>query len=378
MKLFDIRKQPFEPRGTGPLRLVSLVPSTTESLFALGRGDDLVGYTRFCVQPADQLSADKWIGGTKNPKIEQIIALHPDLVFANREENRAEDVAALEAAGVAVWVAEPRTVAEAVLDLRQTAMLVGRAARGTAWAVDIEKALDALRDRALASPRSVAYLIWHAPWMAAGKESFIAALLAEAGLQVMAAGRYPELSLDEMRGADGVMLSSEPFPFDARHRDELIGAGVAAERVRRVDGEYLSWHGVRLAAGLRYLRELLDDWWPTLPRRRRYPDDYHRFAALARAGEYREALLALEQVWDVERSEFYAGLLQLMVVLNQRESGMRPTRTLRRAYERLLPYAPRHAGLDVAALCHDVAAALDNEGALPAIGLTWEGAVGRG
>lgn len=117
LTLVDARGRRFEIDGRTPERIVSLAPSTTETLFALGVGDALVGYTRFCVHPKDKISPERWIGGTKNLKIERIAALRPDLIVANLEENRAADVAALDEIAP-VWVAYPRTVAEAVADLR--------------------------------------------------------------------------------------------------------------------------------------------------------------------------------------------------------------------------------------------------------------------
>jgi iron complex transport system substrate-binding protein len=255
--LHDARGQGFTPPGPGPLRLVSLVPSTTETLFALGRGPDLVGYTRFCVRPEGEIDPRKWIGGTKNPKVDRIIALAPNLVLANREENRAEDIAALEAAGIPVWVAEPRTVREAIDDLRLVAALVGRRAEGEQVAAGLETRLAALREGKEDHPRRVAYLIWREPWMVAGQETFIADLLAQGGAVVPFAGRYPEVTLDKLKETDLVLLSSEPFPFQEKHREELLAAGLSPHQVRLVDGERLSWHGVRLLDELPYVAEVM-------------------------------------------------------------------------------------------------------------------------
>lgn len=258
MILRDVRGKAFAPLGSGPLRLVSLVPSTTETLFAIGRGDDLLGYTRFCVHPADRIEPEKWVGGTKNPKIERILALQPYLVLANREENREEEIAALEAAGVPVWVAEPRTVPDAIADLRAMGTLLGREEKTERLAQQIEEKVGEARAHALTTERpTAAYLIWREPWMVAGQATFIASLLAEGGARIPFAGRYPEVSLDELRRVELVLLASEPFPFTETHRAELIAAGLEPARVRLVDGERLSWHGTRLLHGLPYLREAL-------------------------------------------------------------------------------------------------------------------------
>lgn len=253
--LQDIRGCTFEPHDRGPLRLVSLVPSTTETLFALGRGDDLVGYTRFCVHPKDRIRREKWIGGTKNPKIAKIIALQPDLVLANREENRKEDITALEEAGIPVWVPEPRTVRAAIADLRALSRLVGRAEEGARIARQMEQALSEAQSHAIS--RSVAYLIWRKPWMVAGEETFVSDMLKQGGAKNAFAGRYPQVLLHDLRAVERILLSSEPFPFAQKHRNELIAAGFRPEQLRLVDGERLSWHGVRLLEGLPYLRQVL-------------------------------------------------------------------------------------------------------------------------
>ncbi|MBW1844728.1 MAG: ABC transporter substrate-binding protein, partial [Deltaproteobacteria bacterium] len=104
-------------------RIVSLVPSVTESLFCLGLGDRVVGITDWCVHPSHQLSGLPRVGGTKNPLVRQILELEPDLVIANREENRKRTVLALRAAGVDVWVTYPQTVQDGVTLLRELAEL---------------------------------------------------------------------------------------------------------------------------------------------------------------------------------------------------------------------------------------------------------------
>src|SRR5688572_16861387 len=100
------------PIDTAPQRIVSLVPSVTESLFDLSLGSRVVGRTDYCVYPVGQVERIPTVGGTKNPDIDKIIALKPDLVMANREENRKEDVKALQAAGIPVWVTFPQTIPE--------------------------------------------------------------------------------------------------------------------------------------------------------------------------------------------------------------------------------------------------------------------------
>jgi iron complex transport system substrate-binding protein len=251
--LYDVRGVAHKPLPATPIRLVSLVPSTTETLFALERGDDLVGYTRFCVHPKDKVSADKWIGGTKNPKLDKIMALQPDLVLANREENHQEDIEALEAAGIPVWVAEPRTVVEAIADIHTLGKLVGRGEIGYRLSDEIQALLPRVWHR---PTQTVAYLIWRDPYMAAGQETFITDMLAQGGFTNPFAGRYPEITLDDLHHVDHIFLASEPFPFAENHREALIALGVPAPKIQLVDGELLSWHGVRLREGLPYVQQL--------------------------------------------------------------------------------------------------------------------------
>ncbi len=118
MKIVDARGQEvtFE---RSPRRIVCLVPSITETLFALGVGDRVVGVTDFCVHPADGVAGCAKVGGTKNPKLNRVVELRPDLVIANREENRRRDVERLEASGLPVIVTYARTVEEALRDVER-------------------------------------------------------------------------------------------------------------------------------------------------------------------------------------------------------------------------------------------------------------------
>jgi iron complex transport system substrate-binding protein len=238
-----------------PKRIVSLVPSTTETLFALDCGDRVVGVTRFCVHPPEARERARVVGGTKNPRIETILALSPDLVLANQEENRREDVERLRAA-VPVHLFFPRNVPEAVFDIRALGDLVGEPENAAALANEIEAAREGFL-QVKRKPVVYLYLIWRRPYMVAGPETFIDSLLAEAGFvnaAPMDRGRYPEMALAEVDRceADVLFLASEPFPFEAKHLAEFGRRAVLA------DGELLSWHGARLRAGVPYARSLAE------------------------------------------------------------------------------------------------------------------------
>lgn len=246
------------------MKLVSLCPSLTELVFDLGVGPSLVGRTRFCVHPAGAVDLVERVGGTKNPKVDRIIALAPDLVLMNEEENRIEDADALRAAGLRVHSSMPRTVAETSAMVREIGSLVGAEAKG----IELAAAIDAEGERVAALARGrppvrYAYLIWWEPLMAAGGGTFIEGILGAAGGSNILAGeseRYPAITAASLRHYDpnAVFLSSEPFPFTATHITQLADAtGLPIERFRLVDGELLSWHGSRTVAGLRYAGELM-------------------------------------------------------------------------------------------------------------------------
>lgn len=243
-------------------RLVSLVPSTTETLFALGVGDNVVGVTRFCVHPAEARKKARIVGGTKTPSIDKILALEPDLVLANQEENRREDIESLQER-VDVYLAFPKNVREAASDIRSLGALVGERERGNALATGIETAARTLRSQA--RDYRFLYLIWRNPYMAAGPGTFVDGLLGESGgRNALPPGgaRYPEMTAEQIAAssADVLLLSSEPFPFRETHREELAAALSDQDRwhgrILLVDGELLSWHGVRLLQGIPYLAAL--------------------------------------------------------------------------------------------------------------------------
>jgi ABC-type Fe3+-hydroxamate transport system substrate-binding protein len=241
-----------------PRRIVSLVPSATETLFELGAGGRLVGRTRYCVHPQGAVEELPSVGGTKDPDGAAIEALRPDLIVVNAEENVPAQFPALEAIAP-LHEATPRTVDEALDDLAGLARRVGCAAAGRRLVEEI--ALQRRRARAAAAERRpfrYAYLIWRQPWMTINGDTYVAALLAEVGGQNVFAdrgARYPEITLDELLAArpDRVLLASEPYPFAAGHAGEL---GPLAGCARLVDGELLCWHGSRMAAAFPYLTTL--------------------------------------------------------------------------------------------------------------------------
>jgi ABC-type Fe3+-hydroxamate transport system substrate-binding protein len=239
-------------------RVVSLVPSVTETLFALGRGEAVVGRTGYCIHPAAEVASVAVVGGTKDPDPVRIAALAPDLVLANKEENRREDVERLRAVAP-VHVSYPRDAAGLLGYLDELGLLLDAtaAARRLTAAIETERRR-AAEERAAGRlpPLRVVYLIWRKPWMAAGADTFIDALLTETGFVNACAesaadralGRYPafDLATCRARGVEAILLSSEPYPFTERHREEVAAeAGLPLASVATISGEAFSWFGVR-------------------------------------------------------------------------------------------------------------------------------------
>lgn len=252
------------------MRVLALCPSTTETLFALGMepaagdGPGIVGRTKFCVEPTGRVDALPIVGGTKDPRLDRVRALAPDLVLMNEEENRREDFEALEQAGVAVHTSLPVDIPSTALAIRSIGEAVGRRSAGAELADRLTE--EALRVHALGQARPPVrylYLIWRGPWMAAARGTYIDALLANAGgCNVIEEEdvRYPEVDLSALasRGVDRVLLSSEPYPFGPQHVEEVTAAlGSIGCRVQLVDGRLLSWHGSSSIAGVDHAARVL-------------------------------------------------------------------------------------------------------------------------
>ena len=247
-----------------PRRIVSLVPSITEILFALGVGDAVVGCTIYCTQPPEGVATKTRIGGEKNPKLELIRDLGTDLVIANVEENLREHVETLRGWGIAVHVVYPRTVVEGIALVRELGEVVGAAARGAALAEDLE-ARHARTRAALAgrAPARVFCPIWRNPYMTLNRDTYVHDMLATCGganVFADASKRYPEVSLGEVAAAapDVILLPDEPYRFRRVHAADFEPyPALRAARVRFVDGKLLSWYGPRIGEALETLPGLL-------------------------------------------------------------------------------------------------------------------------
>jgi len=247
----QLKRTVFLPKP--PERIISLVPSQTELLFDLGLGDRVVGLTKFCVHPAHLRKSKVVVGGTKNYRYELIDSLSPDLIIGNKEENDQAGIAQL-AEKYPVWISDIYGLADAyqmILDLGQLCQVEIRA----------EALVQKIRNTfAVTIPKkgSCVYLIWNNPLMSAGQGTFINALLTEAGFDNQVSDpRYPVLEEEELQrlAPDYLLLSSEPFPFQAQHI-RYFQSLLPQSRILKVNGELFSWYGSRLLQSAAYFRQL--------------------------------------------------------------------------------------------------------------------------
>jgi ABC-type Fe3+-hydroxamate transport system substrate-binding protein len=225
--------------GPVPRRVVSLVPSLTEAIAAT-RGELLVGATDWCTHPADLDVAR--VGGTKWPDVDRVRRLRPDLVVANAEENRPEDVAALREAGIPVWVTAPATVDQAMDSLGRLCAVLGRP--DPAW---LTAAREAWTDPPRLPGTRAVVPIWRRPWMVLGRDTFAGDVLARLGVVNVFAGspdRYPKLAPGELSAvqADLVVLPDEPYAFTPDDGPEAWPQA----RPAFVSGRHLTWYGPSL------------------------------------------------------------------------------------------------------------------------------------
>lgn len=261
-----------------PRRVVSLVPSMTETLFDLNVGDRVVGRTDYCVLPRGQVEEILPLGGTKNPDVERILALRPDLVIVNREENRPEDVTRIREAGINVWVTFPRTVSEACNLLWDVMRLFDEGSMAPRVRL-IEQTYDWLQMMSVQNSETLPRVfvpIWYDPLMTFNADTYMHDLLKVCGGLNVFSGRdrlypldadlreaepkpaegrdirYPRITIGEVLAAqpDVIILPSEPYRFTEEHAAYFGKLDVPAahhNRIHLIDGSLLTWHGTRMA-----------------------------------------------------------------------------------------------------------------------------------
>jgi ABC-type Fe3+-hydroxamate transport system substrate-binding protein len=240
-----------------PSRIISLVPSQTELLFDLGLDETVVGITKFCVHPDNWFRKKTRIGGTKNPDIEKINLLRPDLIIANKEENVQSDIERL-SAHFPVWVSDVKNLPEAIRMIHSIGSITDKTDAAEIICRNIQANFNRLQP--ITEPIPAAYLIWKNPFMTVGNDTFIHDMLSRCGLKNIfeSQRRYPETNLNELRekGCRLLLLSSEPYPFRDKHIKEL-NEQLPHTRILIVNGEFFSWYGSRLQTAPAYFERLL-------------------------------------------------------------------------------------------------------------------------
>jgi ABC-type Fe3+-hydroxamate transport system substrate-binding protein len=239
-----------------PKRIVSLVPSQSELLWDLGLREELVGITKFCVHPKELYKTITRIGGTKTVNIEKIRELKPDLIIGNKEENEYSQIIELKKE-FPVWMSDIYNLNDSLTMIKSVGALVNRLEEANKIEDNIQTSFLNLKT----SKKSVLYLIWKNPYMAAGNATFIGDMLHKMGLKNVLTdtnGRYPNLNLEDIKSLNPelIFLSSEPYPFKEKHIQEFKQL-LPSCKIILVDGELFSWYGSRLLKSVHYLNSLL-------------------------------------------------------------------------------------------------------------------------
>lgn len=246
-----------------PKRIVSLVPSLTEAIFAFGGGERVVGVTHFCLEPWPEVRSRPRVGGTKTVDVARVLALSPDLVVASAEENRPEHVEAIAEAGIPVYVTLPTTVVGALRMLEELATMLGLEGAARPMLEASRRVLRETQAIVAGAPRPRVFCpIWRDPWMTIGPGTYMHDLIATCGgdnVFADAGERYPAVELEEVarRRPQVVLLPSEPYRFRPRHWEELAAAGLGEARAHFVDGRLLCWYGPRIPEAILTVRRLL-------------------------------------------------------------------------------------------------------------------------
>lgn len=239
-----------------PQRIISVVPSQTELLFDLGLDDEVAGITKFCVHPHHWFHTKTRVGGTKTLKMDTIDSLTPDLIIANKEENTREQIETL-AKNYPVWISDVNDLETALQMILDIGDLTNKRHKAIVLAAQIREEFNQLKivgefrakNQNTSEPRNTAYLIWKDPYLAAGGDTFIHAMLEASGLKNIYRHltRYPEIQINDLEkfDCDVLLLSSEPYPFVQKHIEELQQY-LPRTKIMLVDGEMFSWYGSRM------------------------------------------------------------------------------------------------------------------------------------
>lgn len=238
-----------------PKRIISLCPGITDTLYSLRLETEIVGRTKYCLYPKEQVMNAAIVGGTKKVKLDVIHELKPDLIFAEKEENTKEMVEELEK-HFPIFVAEVQSVNEAYRMIHDVGAVTDRAEIADRLENTIRSQFQSLPN---AKGKRAAYVIWRKPYMVVGKNTYINSLLERMGfINPFTAynGRYPSVSIEDFRHAklDYVLLASEPFPFQEKHQMEFAEFLPNIPSIL-VDGE-MFWYGPRMLETAKYFKNI--------------------------------------------------------------------------------------------------------------------------
>lgn len=259
LQLKDPLGTTFELEAT-PKRIISLVPSLTETLYDLGLEDRIVGITKFCVHPVHFKSTKKIVGGTKKVHYEKIRLLNPDFIIANKEENTEEMVVELRKI-CPVWVTDISTVEDVLKTITDFGLLFNCRMEARKWTDKIVYGFEEFkRFSKNLETKKAAYFIWKNPYMVAGTGTFIDELLQLNKFEncFKNQNRYPEVELEVLEkehDPEVILLSSEPYPFSDADAFE-IGRNTHHAKTIFVDGEMFSWYGTRLHQSFGYFKKI--------------------------------------------------------------------------------------------------------------------------
>lgn len=223
-----------------PLRIVSLVPSITDFLHYLNFEKEVIGITKFCIHPNEWFKTKTRIGGTKSLNIEKILALNPDLIIGNKEENVENEIKAL-SNHFPVWMSDVNSFDDAIEMIKKLGNVLNRQNECKSLIHSINDSFQNLKN--IGQQKSVLYFIWHNPDYLAGNFTFIDSILNTLGfVNDCKMNRYPDMNDISIDSPDYIFLSSEPFPFSSKHI-EYFKDKFPTSKVVLVNGEMFSWYG---------------------------------------------------------------------------------------------------------------------------------------
>ncbi len=242
-----------------PQRIVCLVPSLSELLCDLGLEAYIVGITKFCVHPGHLRERVKIVGGTKNFRLQEIIDLNPHIIIAAKEENTRESIEEL-AKIFPVYVSDIRSIEDNLRCIEDLGKIFQCQEKAEKLQAQIHKAFDS---EPVSTGKRVVYFIWKDPYMCVGRDNFIGDILKKCGFIHVysdAESRYPEIDIRELQAQkpDYLFLSSEPYPFSEKHREELAEA-LPGVGIYLVDGELFSWYGSRFLGVKEHVKKIITE-----------------------------------------------------------------------------------------------------------------------